>query len=239
MNTFVQGFLDNDSYFGKFMTKLGIIIAANLMFLLCSIPFVTIGGGLVALYHVMLKTLRGDGVVNPFKEFWIGFKNNFKQATISWLGFVLAMVVLYFDINICRQAGGMFSVLVYGAYALLVILVISFCFLLPTMAAFEDSILHLIRNGWFFALRRPLISLVILFFDIFPLVLTYSDLKNMPLYAFIWCMLGFGLIAMLGSTLLLKQFEEFLPSNEDEDDYYPSSEDEAKMLEDLRMLDGL
>ena len=29
---------------------------------------VTIGASYVALYHVMLKTLRGDGVLNPFKQ---------------------------------------------------------------------------------------------------------------------------------------------------------------------------
>ena len=43
MNNLVQGFLDNDSFFGRFMTKLGIIIAANIMFVLLSIPFFTIG----------------------------------------------------------------------------------------------------------------------------------------------------------------------------------------------------
>ena len=72
------------------MTKLGTIIAANLMFAVFSLPFFTIGAGLTALYHVMFKTLRSGGVVNPFKQFWTGFKTNFKQATISWLVFVLS-----------------------------------------------------------------------------------------------------------------------------------------------------
>ena len=49
MNNMVQGFLDNDSFFGRFMTKLGIIIAANIMFVLLSIPFFTIGAGFSAL----------------------------------------------------------------------------------------------------------------------------------------------------------------------------------------------
>ena len=89
MNQMVQGFLDNDSFFGRFMTKLGIIIAANIMFMLLSIPFFTIGAGLSALYYVMFRTLRSDGGVNPFKEFWAGLKMNFKQATISWILFVL------------------------------------------------------------------------------------------------------------------------------------------------------
>ena len=94
MNNLIQGFLDNDSFFGRFMTKLGIIIAANIMFVLLSIPFFTIGAGFSALYYVMFRTLRGDGVVNPFKEFWAGLKANFKQATISWIVFVLLICVI-------------------------------------------------------------------------------------------------------------------------------------------------
>lgn len=238
MSSFVQGFLDNDSFLGRFMTKVGIIIGANLLFVLCTIPFITIGAGLAALYHVMLKTLRGDGVLNPFKEFWIGFKSNFKQATISWIGFVLLGAFLLFDLRVCHAAGDSLRFAAYGLYGILAILVISFCFLLPTMAAFADTIPHLIRNGWFFAVRRPFASLVLLFFDIFPFVLTYSSVKMLPLYAFLWCLFGFGAIAMLGSTLLLKQFAEFLPGGE-EDPLKDLTEEERKALEDLKKMDGL
>ncbi|MDO4617726.1 MAG: YesL family protein [Lachnospiraceae bacterium] len=239
MSSFVQGFLDNDSFFGRLMTKIGIIIGANLMFVLCTIPFITIGAGLAGLYHVMLRTLRGDGVVNPFKEFWIGFKNNFKQATISWIGFVLLGAFLLYDLQICEAAGDVLAFARYGIYGLIVILVISFCFLIPTMTAFQDTIPHLIRNGWYFAIHRPFASLVILFFDIFPLVLTYTDLQNLPLYAFLWCMFGFGAIAMLGATLLLKQFALYLPGGEEEDQVLDPRDDDEKALDDLRMMDGL
>ncbi len=239
MSSFVQGFLDNDSFFGKLMTKIGIIIGANLMFILFSIPFFTIGAGLTALYHVMLKTLRGDGVLNPFKEFWTGFKSNFKQATISWIGFVLIGAFLLYDIQICQTMGGPLQMFTYGLYAIIVILVISYCFLLPTMAAFRDTIPHLIRNGLYFAVKRPFASLVILFFDIFPLVLTYSDLQNLPLYAFLWVMFGFGAIAMLGSTLLLRQFKIYLDDQEEGDQVLDPKDDDEQALNDLRMMDGL
>ncbi len=239
MSSFIQGFLDNDSFFGKLMTKIGIIIGANLMFILCSIPFFTIGAGLTGLYHVMFKTLRGDGVVNPFKEFWHGFKNNFRQATLSWLGFVLIAFFLIYDLSIIKAAGGALSMFTYGVYAIIVVLVISFCFLMPTMTAFQDTIPHLLRNAWFFAIRKPFKSLVILFFDVFPLVLTYTDLQNLPLYAFLWVMFGFGAIAMLGATLLLKQFNEFLPGREEEDMVLDPKDDDEKALDDLRMMDGL
>lgn len=238
MGEFLQGFLDNDSYFGKFMTKLGIIIGANLMFIIFSIPGITIGAGFVALYHVMLKTLRGDGVINPFKQFWIGFKSNFKQATICWILMVAFGVFVYMDVKICQQAGGIFSVFLYGVYAIGAIVMVIYLFLLPTMAAFADTIPHLIRNAIFFAVKQPFKTLVIVFFDVFPMVLTYTDLQNLPLYAFIWTMCGFGLVAMLGSTLLLPEFKPFLPEV-DGDVIMNPNKDKDKVMDDLRKMDGL
>ena len=199
MNQMVQGFLDNDSFFGRFMTKLGIIIAANIMFMLLSIPFLTIGAGLSALYYVMFRTLRSDGGVNPFKEFWAGLKMNFKQATISWILFVLLIAFLLVDIRICNAAGGTLGYLKIGAYAIGAVAVILYLYLIPVMAAFQDSLPHLIRNAAYFIGKKPWKALVILFFDIFPFVLTFSDLQMLPLYAFLWVLCGFGLQAMLGA----------------------------------------
>ena len=239
MNPLVRGFLDNDSYFGRFMTKFGIIIGANLMFVVFSLPVFTIGAGLTALYHVMFRTLRSGGVVNPFKEFWKGFKTNFRQATISWLVFVFITGFLTVDLQVCAQATGPVRHLRFAIYAIMAAVIFLYLYLLPTMAAFEDTIPHLIRNAMYFIAKKPLRFVVIAFFDIFPLVLTYTDLKMMPLYAFIWTMCGFGLLAMLGATLLLPVFKPFLPVvNSDGDFVADPNEDEYSSVDDLRELDG-
>ena len=242
MNTLIQGFLDNDSFFGRFMTKLGIIIAANIMFVLLSIPFFTIGAGFCALYHVMFRTLRGDGVVNPFKEFWAGLKSNFRQGTIAWIVFVLLIVFLLTDIRICNAAGGVFDIVKIGVYALIAAAVIVYLYLIPVMTAFQDTLPHLIRNALYFLIKKPWKTIVILFFDIFPFVLTYSDLQSLPLYAFVWVFCGFGLQAMLAATLLLPEFDPFLAPKEDvEEALEPESHErtEEEILEDMRKLDGL
>lgn len=239
MGSFMQGFLDNDSFFGRFMTKFGIIIAANLMFVIFSLPFFTMGAGLVALYHVMFKTLRSGGVVNPFKQFWIGFKTNFRQGTAAWLLFVFLMGFLTVDLQICDQAGGAIANLKFAIYAIGAAIIFLYLYLLPTMAAFKDTLPHLIKNSMYFLVRKPFKFLVIAFFDIFPFVLTYSDLKDLPLYAFIWVFCGFGLLAMLGATLLLPEFRPFLPVVDSDGDFAADpSEDECASMDDLRELDG-
>jgi len=242
MNQMVQGFLDNDSFFGRFMTKLGIIIAANIMFMLLSIPFFTIGSGLSALYYVMFRTLRSDGGVNPFKEFWAGLKMNFKQATISWILFVLLIAFLLVDIRICNAAGGTLGYLKIGAYAIGAVAVILYLYLIPVMAAFQDTLPHLIRNAAYFIGKKPWKALVILFFDIFPFVLTFSDLQMLPLYAFLWVLCGFGLQAMLGAALLLPEFEPYLTPKEEDGTEDPPEESTARtqtqeeILEDMQKL---
>ena len=244
MNNLIQGFLDNDSFFGRFMTKLGIIIAANIMFVLLSIPFFTIGAGFSALYYVMFRTLRGDGVVNPFKEFWAGLKTNFKQATISWILFVLLIAFLLTDIRICKAAGGALDFVKIGVYALGAAAVIIYLYLIPVMTVFRDTLPHLIRNAVYFLIKKPWKTVVILFFDIFPFVLTYSDLQSLPLYAFLWVLCGFGLQAMLGATLLLPEFAPYLASKEEEAEEEAAEPEshmrtEEEILEDMRRLDGL
>ncbi len=221
------------------MTKIGIIIAANLMFVVFSVPFITIGAGLTALYHVMFKTLRGGGICNPFKEFWAGFKSNFKQATITWVLFVAVMGFLTVDIQICEQAGGSVSAFRFPLYVICAIFIFIYLYMLPTTAAFYGSIAQHIKDSIYFIIKKPFKFIVIAFFDIFPLVLTYTDARDLPLYAFIWVIAGFGLIAMLGATLLLPEFRPFLDDVDESDGSSDPYEDEYASMDDLHELDGL
>lgn len=227
MGNLISGFLSNDSAFGKLMTRLGIIIAANLMFVLFSFPVLTAGAAYTALYHVMFKTLRGDGVINPFRQFWIGFKSNFKQSTICWLVILALLAFGYMDVKICQQAGGFLGYFIYVLYALGIAGLIIALYLFPTMAAFSDTIPHLLRNAIYFALHNLLYLAVILFFHVFPMVLTYSDLQMLPLYGFIWITCGYALVVLLSSTLLLKEFRPYLPAVDACGDFILDEEDEA------------
>ena len=43
MRELMSSFLSNDSAFGRLMTRCGVVIGANLMFVLFSLPVITIG----------------------------------------------------------------------------------------------------------------------------------------------------------------------------------------------------
>ena len=245
MGRLIGGLLDNDSTFGRIMTRCGIIIGANLMFVLCCLPVVTIGPGLAALFYVMLKTLRGDGVLNPFREFWHGFRMNFKQGLICFLAFGAVAAVLVLDIRFCIYQGGELTYFKYACYALLIFLGILAIYLMPVMAAFEDTIPHLLRNALFFASRRPLKMLLAAALCAIPAAVTVIDTHMRPLYGFLWTVCGFGLITMMISELLIRDFEEFLPSRDEDLDEengaeemsVPKAKTEKEILKEMRRLD--
>ncbi len=211
MHELIQGLISNDSLFGRIMTRIGTVIAANILFVLFSMPVVTAGAAFAALHHTMFKMLRSRDAINPFKQYWKGFTGNFKQATIAWLISLLLIVIGYFNVQICKQAGGVIGYIRYGVYALGIILFIVLVYLFPTMAAFSDSLPNLIRNAIYWALKKPFKLLVNLFFHFFPMFLTYSDRQYLPLYAFLWTFFGFGAIVLLCDNLLLPEFEPYLP----------------------------
>ena len=229
MHELINSFISNESPFGRVMTKIGIIIGANLMFILFSLPVVTIGASYAGLYRVMLKTLRSGGVTNPFKQFWIGFKTSFLQSTAVWILYAALMAVCYFGLRICWQADGMIRMFQYALYGVILLLTIILIYTFPSIAAFEGRIPAHIRNAIYFAFHKPWWILVNLFFHVFPLYLTYSDPQMMPLYAFCWFFFGFGAIAMLTARLLIKDYNRFLPIVDDYGDFILTEDGEKIM----------
>ena len=211
MKDFVNSIFNNDSPLGRFTTWFWLIFGANLMFILFTLPVVTAGPAFVGMYHVMLKALRTDPDRNPFREFWTGFRNSFKQAFLIWIAALAAGAFLFLEIRFCMETGGTMEYFKYALFGLLAILLILLFHLFPVIAAFESSFRGQIRNAFYFASKNPIRTIVILALNIGPLVMTYMDLQRLPLYTFLWVLGGFGLIALIVSKLLLKDFGKYLP----------------------------
>lgn len=207
----IWGIFNNESPFGRAMNLCGIVIIANILFVLVSMPVVTAGPAFVAMYHVMLKFMRSDGDINPFREFWNGLKNNFRQAMIVWLLFLVVAVIGIMDIRFAMYAKGVMTVFKYLIYFIFGIALLLVSHMAPVMAAFADTIPHLARNSVYFASKNPVRAIAITALNVGPLILTYMDLQRLPLYAFMWAVFGFGAIAFVVSKLLIKDFNVFLP----------------------------
>ncbi|MDO5411540.1 MAG: YesL family protein [Lachnospiraceae bacterium] len=204
-------FLSNESLLERITGQIFNIVILNLLFLLCCIPVVTIGASFTAMYYALLRLVR-YGDTSVIKDFFKGFRTNWKRSTIVWCISIIIAFICLADLNFFKTMGGSVGSIGYCVTAAIGIccLIILF-YLFPVIATFENTLLNLIKHSVFFAISNIPNLLMISFANIFPMYLTYSDLKLLPLYAFIWCFFGFALIAYFNSRLLISQFNKFLP----------------------------
>ncbi|MGI6006188.1 MAG: YesL family protein [Ruminococcus sp.] len=226
-------FLNNDSAFGRICTFIGTIVMVNLMFVLTVIPLVTAGAGFCAMYYSMLKLIRYKEI-NPFSEFFHGFRDNFKKATLSWIGILGLAFFFYADLRICSYMTGILKNCVFVIWIGIVALIFISMYLFPVMASFEGNIRRCIKNSVFFIGSNLLYMILIGFLNIVPMVLTYANLAILPLSAFIWCLCGFALIAFINSMFLMRLFEKYLDPLDEHDE----KNNEKKILEEMRKLEG-
>lgn len=206
--------LNEDNIVHIFLNKIGDIIIANLLFILCCIPIITIGPSLTALYHCSLRSVKGNNN-GTTKTFFRAFRQNFFQSVTIWcfllfISFILVMN-LHFLKNNFTTAGRILFYVSLGISGLTIILAL---YIFAVIAAFENKTTMLIRNAFAFAFLHFPTTVLVAIISILPMVMTYRDLELLPLYTCCWFFFGFGLTAYLNSFLFYRMFKPFLENSE-------------------------
>lgn len=203
-----EGFLGNDSTFGRIMTKCGTVIMINILFVLCCIPFFTIGAAVTAMYYAIFKMQNAEAPINPFLEYWRGLRKHFLQATAAWLAFAGVAALGSVNLQICAQAGGWLKYLSVGVIAVLMAAVVVIVYLFPVLAVFPGKLATGIKLSVCAAMSHPLKLLFVLLLHAVPFGVVYADEAGRPTYAFIGAFFGFGLLAYMAGKILLPQFTQ-------------------------------
>lgn len=141
----------------------------SLLWLIFSIPLITIGASTTALYYTTNKVIRNNrGYV--FQQFWHSFKTSFKQSTIMWLIYVVVALVLYFDGEIMlvltnESSFGSTANLFFKA--MLILVSIWMLYVLAYIARFDAALKTVAKNAAFMAIRHlPRTILIMLTFAV-------------------------------------------------------------------------
>ena len=136
-----------DSPVMTILTEIADLIILNLIYLFFCMPIVTIGAATAALYRVMLNYEKGESV-NPVRQFWKAFRENWKGATILFLIMLIPMACMlyYFLVIAASIYGGSKLTLVMSCIAALIIMML-WSFLWPMQAQFENKIGSTIKNS--------------------------------------------------------------------------------------------
>lgn len=144
----------------KFVGNLADFFLLSCLWYLCSLPVVTIGASTTALYYVTLKMAR-DQEGNLIPSFLHSFKENLRQATILWIGYLAVGVLLVLDFLIGLQRGSIFGGSMMITSAVLMFLWGLFVTMLfPLIARCANTTSALFKMGIAMALRNflPVLS---------------------------------------------------------------------------------
>lgn len=192
----------------NFMNRIADMVLLNLLWIICSIPIVTIGASTTALYAVTLKMARNEDSY-ICSSFFGAFRENFKQATCIW-GLILGIAgVLYFDFYFSshmESGGARYLFIVFAVIAFL--LIMTTCYVFPILAFFENSTKKAVKNSLMMAAAHLPYTAVIIVTSFVPILILFSG--NLVMALFLDIIIGVSLSAWANAHIFRKLFERYI-----------------------------
>ncbi len=190
------------------LRKFGNIVICNILFCVFSLPLVTAGAALTALYTCMQAILASDEDDVIAKQFWNAFKQNFKQATALWIfcAAIAALLGVYYLV-ISGFGGTLLRVYRISFFMMCIVFLFGYQYIFPMQARYRNTVKNTIKNAWLLsvaALPWTLLSIALVVGAVYLSFFMNPNAANV--FIFLWGMCGFGLIAYLNSLLYQKAF---------------------------------
>jgi len=170
-----MGFFDFNSPVMRFIGKACEYMLVALLCLVFSIPVFTIGAAVTAQYYVGIKLIKGEDV--PFFKAYIkSFKENFKQATVIWLGVLLLAAFFSYDWYLIYNNGG-------DNYNLTMKILLAIICLFVAMAAlaafallsrFEMSTKEILKGAFAYTYTNIPRMLIVLILTVLPSIASFK-----------------------------------------------------------------
>ena len=136
----------NSSFF-KFINKLLDVLLLNLLWILCSLPVVTIGAATCAAFSVTLKMVDDEeGYIG--KAFFKEFKKKFKQGTLMWMITAPCIYILYLLWQLVIKSEDINVIVIIGVIFLTAIAISINLYSYPLIARYENSLRNIIKNSF-------------------------------------------------------------------------------------------
>jgi len=216
----------NDNPIMRGLARIFDLVVLNLLFIICSVPIITIGASTTAMYAVTLKMVKNEeGYI--VKGFLQAFKENFKMSTKAWLIMFPVSLLVYINILLSMEMpslGSLFMV-IFIIIGMLVIFVGVYVY--PLIARYENSLKATFRNALLLAIGRLPYTILLVIIHVAPVIITVIDLHTFVYGIMIWLMIGFSLINWCCSMILRRVFVIFDEKENEEAANQIEDKDEA------------
>ncbi len=162
----MSSLFSTEGFFYKASTVIYNLLVLNLLWVLFSLPLVTIGASTTALFYVTGKIVRKENIQSILSAFWKSFKLNFKQATIIWLIIIAIFFLLFINIQNIGLMGGMARYIYPVQLVALLELFIINIYVFPLLSRHHITVLGGLKAAFYIGNRHLLTTIMCL--AVFP-----------------------------------------------------------------------
>ncbi|WP_299121032.1 YesL family protein [uncultured Eubacterium sp.] len=200
-----------DSKFYEVVSKIADLVVLNLLFVLFSLPIITMGASTTALYGVTKKMAENrEGYI--FRNFFQLFKENFRQSTVMWIILLVAAMIPTVDLYIINSLEKtVITTALKGlmlATALTVLLV--FLYAMALQSTFENTIKNTLKNAFLMGIGYFPWTLLILLITLLPIILIVLLGKTAGSVVYVMLFVGFAILAYLNSYIFNHIFKKYM-----------------------------
>lgn len=200
--------------FIQFLVRVGDLMILNALFILCSLPVVTLGASLTAMHRVTQNMLF-EQEEPLLKAFFRAFRQNFKQSTLAWLVELVVIVSLVCDVLLVMAYfdGGLAKAM-YILVAVLAILVAGvFSYLMPLIARYENGMRQQVYNAVVLAIIKLPKTVLLMLLNLLPVILLLISVPVFVQTLIFWVIIGFAFVSFLTSSILKPVFQQLEKGN--------------------------
>lgn len=214
----MRGYFRIDNPFFSFLSRVADLMLINLLCLLCCVPVVTVGAAVTAANKVIydIHHQQDSGIILSFIS---AFRENFKQATLGWIAYLVTLAFLALDFLLVRAncTGGIALALCMIIAIAVALVLANMCYFFSFLSRYQNTCSRHIYNSFLLSLGELPRTVLLVGLQLFP-VIVYL-LSPMLLFNTLlgWLLIGFSLIMFLQQWLLKSLFKKLEQSPDSEE----------------------
>lgn len=207
------------------ISRVADLLILNVLWLVTSIPIITIGASTTAFYYTAMKTMtEDDGYI--VQKFFKSFRLNFKQSTIIWL--IMLVLGAIFGTNVytwvANSGMGIAKAMLAISLAIFVIYSMILIYIFPVQAKFENKIAQNIKNAWIMSVANFPLTVVMLALIAAAGYMSYLQIEFLLLMVVIGC----GILGYIQAGIFSYIFKKYIPEDakktDDDDTFHIADE---------------
>lgn len=195
-----------DNPFFELMGRLGDIMIVNVLFIICSLPIVTIGASFCAMYGTFFRLM--DGIEGSLvKTFLSNFRKCLKRGTKAWALVAVSGLVLIFDIVFLGwvDMAGLWTVVGIAVGCLLFLWAMLAAWLFAVFAEEDCGMKEGVRRAMLLSVRHLPATIVMMVLNSIPFICFALGARYVGLAVPVYLVVGFGLTGYVNAYFLARE----------------------------------